>query len=202
MRKPDRHTVTGLIDMDDVVAGFSQHLFDTCLNVFGENVFAHDSIANQPIRFGDTNLRTEHKHLHPQVRALFDAPGWFESLPVIDGAVDGFFELSEHADLWFCTKPLTTSSTSRDEKVTWVGDHFGPEWADRVIPVSDKSMVVGDFLLDDAIYPAEAAQATWKPVVYPAGFNFPGSEHGKDWQRWQWGDDPFLLCNPASDRRR
>src|SRR5690606_26027440 len=96
-------------------------------------------------------------------------------LPVTPGAQEGVDALmAVGVDVWVCTKPLEVNPTCRDEKGAWLREHF-PMLEKRLIIAPDKSLVMGDILLDDAPSLEWARRATWMPVVFDAPFNRAGS---------------------------
>lgn len=173
-----------LVDMDGPLADFDRQVWDTATFAFGDDAFG-------PIRhYEDTTERYITDHMLPErakkMRAEIEAPGWFRSLPVVDGAAEGLALLGEWADVWICTKPLATSPTCASEKLAWTQHHFGPYWRDRTIIAPDKSLVTGHILLDDAPKPVWYERASWVPVIYPMPWNetmFEGAA------RWNWHGD-------------
>lgn len=181
-----------LIDQDGPLADFDTHFYALC----AERGWAlHDGAAT-----AETPC-TEHRFLSDcpstgggkAARLAVESPGWFRSLPVVDGCVDGLNELLAHPDVddvFICTKPLEASPTCRDEKAAWVRAHLGKAWERRLILTPDKSVVHGAILLDDAPKAAwygSAGRATWKPVLYPTSWNHAESAWG-NLPTWTWGE--------------
>lgn len=174
-----------LVDLDGVVADYDGHFFERC----AESGFVLDvEPAGQQHRYAtDHVIDPKERKL---ARAMTNEPGWFRSLPVMPGAVDGLkeirFALGEDA-VWLCTKPAIDNPTCRDEKFAWVLAHLGKSWARKLIIASDKSMVRGTVLLDDAPNPDWFDRAEWRPVIYSAPFNGEGSKWA-DLPHFTWGD--------------
>lgn len=120
-------------------------------------------------------------------RNLIEQPGWFRSLPVVPGAQECVAALFDAGvDVWVCTKPLEANPTCRDDKGAWLREHF-PDLEDRLIIAPDKSLIVGDVLLDDAPHPSWLDRAAWDPVVFATTYNGPGTA----WDglpRFSWSD--------------
>lgn len=176
---------TVLVDMDGVLADFDAKFFALCRDAGWP---MHCTLETQCHRFA-TDCMTD-KEQARRAREIVNAPGWFVDLPVIDGAIEGFHELAEHAEVWICTKPLAANLECVGEKLSWVARHLGAAWTDRVITAPDKSMIRGDLLLDDAIKLDWLHRASWAPVRYPTPWNGIGSR----WENlpaWRWGD-PIL----------
>lgn len=178
----DRPAVV-LLDMDGPLADFDRHFWGRFQH-FGFDV---DGFEQQRHRYFTDHMVDPVQRA--VARGVVDSSGWFRALPVTAGAqrgVDGL--LSAGHDVWVCTKPLDENLTCRDEKYAWLREHF-PMLASKMIVASDKSMVRGDVLLDDA--PAvewlRSGRSVWRPVIFTAPFNGVGSL----WEgvpHWTWGD--------------
>ena len=177
-----------LVDMDGPLTAFDETLFAAVTAAFGFNPFPYDSPDQQISRYMDNDLLPAHQHRLPEVRAIVNQRGWFSRLQPVPEAIDGIRQLAERYDVWICTKPLPGSRTCHSEKYGWLADHVGIGIADKMITASDKSLVHGAVLIDDAIHKHETTRATWKPVVYSKSYNKAGSPHGQDWPRWTWAD--------------
>jgi 5'-nucleotidase len=186
-----RETPVILVDMDGVLAAFDRAYFEMCAELGFE---VDCELLDRKHRYSDAHI------IDPAHRDLayeeVCSPGWFISLPPEEGAIDGFHDLAELADLWICTKPMEANPTCRDEKARWIRAHLGKEWESRLILAPDKSMIRGDVLLDDAPKPRWVPRAEWRPVIFPHSFNGPGSKW-ESFPRWQWGDDPQALVDLA-----
>jgi hypothetical protein len=81
--------------------------------------------------------------------AMFE-PGFFRGLPVMPGAKEAVSALmaSPNIQLYIGSKPTTKALTCPTEKYQWIGEHF-PDLLRRMCLVSDKSLLRGDFLVDD-----------------------------------------------------
>lgn len=130
------------------------------------------------------------------IRWHIDNAHWFRDLPVTAGAQEGVQEMLDVGwDVWVCTKPLEANVWCRDDKAAWLREHFPMIPEPRLILASDKSMILGDILLDDAIKPSWVPRAHWAPVTFLRPFNGPGTEHHFGYD-WTWGDRLGRLCAP------
>lgn len=75
--------------------------------------------------------------------------GFFMEMEPIEDAVIAVKTLAEHYDVWFLSAPSWRNPLCLAEKNYWVRQHFGLEWAERLILCSDKSLLKGDYLIDD-----------------------------------------------------
>lgn len=171
-----------LLDQDGPLADFDLAFWDACqVADIPMNITSLEDEGRK--RFMSDNVLAGH---HRRSRKLVEAQGWFENLPIVDGAQDGVAILEQHFDVWICTKPLEANPWCRDEKAAWIRRFF-PHLEEKLILAPDKGMVRGAILLDDAIKLKWLSHAEWHPVVFPTVFNGEDSVwEGLD--RWTWGD--------------
>lgn len=178
-----------LIDMDGPLAAFDSYGWE--LSVAAGHEFDTTLREREHRYYTDHMPCSRHR---VEARAMIESPGWFASLPVTPGAVEGVDRLLSSGlfDVWVCTKPMEANPTCRDDKGRWLRRHF-PMLERRLIITPDKSVVVGDLLLDDAIKPEWCARASWRPVCFTEPFNGPGSLWA-DMPHWAWGDGIDILA--------
>lgn len=185
-----------LLDVDQPLAQFNVHFWNEA-----ERCGFYFDIAEMHMQ--TKRYLTDHiVHSHrKQSRKLVEATGWFRALPVTPGSQEGVEELQRRGvDIWLCTKPLEENPSCRDEKGAWVAEHF-PKLLKKLIITPDKSMCVGDVLLDDAPKVEWFDHAMWRPVLFTEPFNGQGSI----WEghpHWTWGDDIECLMDYLTDQSR
>lgn len=81
--------------------------------------------------------------------------GFFLKLKPITGALVAFTYLFDKYDVWILTKPSTRNVNCYTEKAQWVWDNLGEAAVDKLILSCDKSLLKGDFLVDDNIWDFE-----------------------------------------------
>ena len=58
------------------------------------------------------------------------------------------------------------------EKYTWLLEHLGETWVDRLIIARDKTHVRGDLLIDDKpIISGSSKHVSWKQVLFSQSYN-------------------------------
>ena len=77
--------------------------------------------------------------------------GFFLSLPEIENAISSFKELEKDYDMWILTRPSVKNVNCYTEKAQWLLDHIGGDILDRTIMSCNKSLVKGDYLIDDQL---------------------------------------------------
>jgi 5'(3')-deoxyribonucleotidase len=65
------------------------------------------------------------------------------------GFMEAWETLSEHYDLRFLTRPSMDNLNSYTEKAQWVRDHLGAKALEKLNLCPDKSLLIGDYLIDD-----------------------------------------------------
>lgn len=75
--------------------------------------------------------------------------GFFLELKPIKNALESIKKLQGLYDVWILTKPSGKNLNSYAEKAYWIKKHLGEDWLEKLILIPDKSLVKGDFLIDD-----------------------------------------------------
>lgn len=75
--------------------------------------------------------------------------GFFSRLKPIPGALESLKRLEAHYDIYILTRPSIKNIHSYSEKAEWVEKYLGEDYLERLILCPDKSLVKGDFLVDD-----------------------------------------------------
>ena len=89
------------------------------------------------------------KLLNPGINYPQSQYGFFRSLSPIDGALEALEILSTNNDVWILTRPSVQNLLCYTEKAEWIKNHLGEEWLNKLIICPDKSLVLGDYLIDD-----------------------------------------------------
>lgn len=90
----------------------------------------------------------------PLIRFPQSIHGFFRGLAPITGAVEAMAILKEWGhDVWILTRPSTVNRLCYTEKADWVYQHLGQEWVNKLILCPDKSLLKGDILIDDTLWP-------------------------------------------------
>lgn len=92
----------------------------------------------------DRALAETPSQAYPQ--AQFD---FYRRLSPLPGAIEGVRQLAERHDVWILTRPSYKNPMSYTEKRLWVEDRLGLDWCERLILCPDKTLLRGDYLIDD-----------------------------------------------------
>ena len=108
------------IDMDDVLCDFTKEA-------------KKDLKANPGIQFPQSQY------------------GFFTKLPPLTGAIEAVHALlaSAHYEPYILTAPSIYNPLCYTEKRVWVENHLGLEMVNRLIISPNKSLLKGDYLIDD-----------------------------------------------------
>lgn len=75
--------------------------------------------------------------------------GFFADLEPIEDAIESFKKLQEDFDVWILTRPSVPNLQCYTEKAYWLKKYFGEELLYKTVLAPNKSIVKGDFLIDD-----------------------------------------------------
>jgi len=203
MPQPARRVV--LVDMDGVIADFDGRLL-TILKERHQVVATRDHLTKFPFA---ANFPADIK---PTIDAIMAEEGFFRSFEPIPGAIAALREMQaeEGLEVFICTAPIARSRFCHQEKVEWVRAHLddavpkapadgtsdakrlkaepSTEWVRRMVVTSDKSLVRGDLLIDDAPQAkASAFEPTWEHVWYRQPYNasLMGRRRLGSWGEWR-----------------
>ena len=93
-----------------------------------------------PFRSGDFKLK------YPQSKV-----GFFLDLQPLEFAIEGVKLLQEKYDVWILTRPSIKNTHCYTEKAEWIKKYFGEAMLEKLILCPNKSLVKGDYLIDDDI---------------------------------------------------
>lgn len=80
---------------------------------------------------------------------LDEIPNFFRNLPPIDGAIEGFRQLSEQYETYILSTAPWRNPTAWIDKVKWVHNHLPEAGHKRLILSHHKNLNKGDYLIDD-----------------------------------------------------
>jgi len=86
---------------------------------------------------------------NPLIKYPQSLSGFYTSLKPIEYAIESFNELSKNNDVWILTKPSIYNPLCYTEKALWVKDHLGFDAQSKLIISFDKTLLKGDYLIDD-----------------------------------------------------
>jgi len=99
---------------------------------------------------------------------------FFENLEPIKDAIESINILKEYYDVCILTKPSIYNPLCYTEKRVWIEKYLGFEMCRNLMLCCDKTMVMGDYLVDDVIHTGRF-KPTWEHIRF-------GHGEFKDWK--------------------
>lgn len=125
--------------------------------------------------------------LQKDIESVYHTPGFFKALPVISGGKEALEHMRAIGhEVFICTSPLPRYDDCVLEKYDWVARNLGHEWTKRMIVTRDKTLVHGDFLIDDKPEPIGVRTPVWEHIIYDAPYNRTITHKRRiTWDSWQ-----------------
>jgi 5'-nucleotidase len=192
MTKVNMEAPVVLVDMDGVLADFDQEIVNRLRA-------RHPHI---PILADRTNFYFSHDYPeHADViRAMSDEEGFFDSLPMVNGALDGWQRILDGGYLpRICSSPIRTNPHSKKEKLGWLEKNFAPvfgSWVvEQAIITREKEKYPGIALIDDRPEINNAAKAAWQHII----FDHPYNQDSLQPRLYGWSDGNLLQLLRAAE---
>ena len=93
--------------------------------------------------------------------------GFFTNLEEIDGAIESYRILENYYDVWILTRPSWKNPLCYTEKRLWVENHLSLDHCEKLIICCDKSLLKGDYLIDDLKHNFEGESILFGSEEYP-----------------------------------
>lgn len=169
---------TYLVDMDGVLFDYAGG-FEKKWNTMYPNLQPFNS-KTQKNFYIENNMPEEYKSLIEQIADSDEL--FFAELSPIEGALEGLLKLAEKNPVYICTSPNTKNDYCAYGKIKSVRKHLGDEWVRRTIVTKDKTMVRGDYLIDDKPEITGSFPRSWTHILYDQPYN----RHIQTEYRFNW----------------
>ena len=171
-----------LVDMDGVIADFDQEL----LMRWRER---HPDKSYVPLEERKTFYVKDSypEELKPLVAEILLESSFFREMLPMKGAKEALEEMREKGwEVFICTSPLSTYKNCVSEKYEWVENYLGPSWVKQVILTKDKTIIKGDFLIDDKpLITGVEASPEWEHILYDRPYNRGANRRRITWDNWK-----------------
>jgi len=173
-----------LVDMDDVLAQFEKAFLERWRDLYPQLPYV--PLDQRAVFSIEKQYAAEHRD---KIHGIIRAPGFFLGLEPVPGGLEAMRRMSDAGhSVFICTSPVSDCVTCPMEKTEWVFRHLGPDFVKRLILSGDKSMVRGDFLIDDRpdADTAGVMMPIWEHVLFDCPYNrqVAGKRRLTDWPDW------------------
>lgn len=158
-----------LVDMDGVLCDFETDFLKNFTRKHPNE--PHIPLEERRGFYLNNQYESMKKGLGEAAMAIIETQGFFRNFKPIEGALQAVKEMSkmEGVSVFICTSPLTDFSVI--EKFQWVEDHLGPSWTNKLVISKDKTLVVGDLLIDDKPRVKGEVSPHWKHILFTSCHN-------------------------------
>jgi 5'-nucleotidase len=158
---------TVLIDIDDTIGDWNEMFHDNVKLLFPDVVIPSVDKRNSFFLLETNTGLTEEMMQH-----IFHIEGSYRNLTPIDGAIAALKQMEEQGiQAYLCTSPIYTNESCASDKISWVREHFGDWWGDRTIITKDKTLIRGDYLIDDKQVIEGVMTPEWERIVFDRVYN-------------------------------
>jgi 5'-nucleotidase len=152
------------IDMDGVIADTVSHFISWYEREFGERI-EKEAFYGVPESEGLPN---------GAVRKLVYMPGFFRTVPVMDGARQAVSELMINFDVYIVSAAMEFPQ-SLIEKYEWLQENFPFITWNNIIFCGDKSIIGTDYMIDDHVKNLDCYNGNC--ILFAAGHNIGVDRH-------------------------
>lgn len=167
----DKKKKTIAIDMDGVIADTVSNFIQWYERDFGVRI-DKEAFEGKPEAEGLPDNA---------VRKYVYTPGFFRSVPVMEGAREALHELSKNFDIYIVSAAMEFPQ-SLFEKYEWLQEHFPFISWKNIIFCGDKSIIGIDYMIDDHVKNLDCCKG--KTMMFTAGHNA-GVNHHQRVNNWQ-----------------
>src|SRR3989338_7837741 len=165
-----------LVDMDGVVADFEKGFLEQWKKI-------HPDKQGIPLE-QRTTFYPRDQYPTKLAEDIVLTQGFYRYLPSIDGSINALKQLEKRHDIFICTSPRNRSKYCVSEKYEWIEQNLGREWIPRTILSKDKTLIYGDFLIDDKeSIKGCIEKPRWQHILYKQPYNT-GSFTWNDYKRF------------------
>lgn len=173
---------TYLVDMDGVLAAYYAKFLEKWREHYPEREF----ILEEELKEHDLEHSYPEKYLQ-DINKIREDTYFFNELEPIKYALEGIQELAKYNTVFICTAPSVDNLHSAHGKTMWIREHLGKDWLRRTIITKDKTLVHGDYLIDDKPHIKGVNKPTWEHILYDQPYNRGKDQQHKKRMTWEKG---------------
>ncbi len=165
MEEKKPHRISIAVDMDGVLADTETHFIKYYEAESGEKV-DRKSLLGVPENIGFPDKTAVRRYVH--------TPGFFRSLPLINGSVSAIKTLIQDFDVYIVSAAMEFP-LSLFEKKQWLEEHFPFISWKHIVFCGDKSIIKTDYMIDDHIKNLDYFSGI--PLLFSASHNVHVTHH-------------------------
>jgi 5'-nucleotidase len=170
-----------LIDMDGVIADFDGEFLKRWREQHPDKFYI--PMHERTLFYVKDQYPEE---LTPFVMEILLEPTFFRDMMPIEGAQEALREMDRMGlDVFICTSPFSTYQNCVLEKYQWAENVLGAEWVKRIILTKDKTLVRGDYLIDDKPHITGVDVPSWEHILYDRPYNQGVDKRRLTWKNWK-----------------
>lgn len=173
-----------LVDMDGVLANWDA-AWDAALVKMGIRALGIPFSIHRKEFNLYTGLTQEQCAVVDEIMQL---PGFYRNLDLIEGAKEALKAMLDAGyDVRIVTSPWNSNPTCASDKMAWVRETLGQSWGNRLIITNDKTLVRGDWLIDDKPKIKGALTPMWEHIWFTQSINegLEGNRRIDSWKLWK-----------------
>jgi 5'-nucleotidase len=159
---------TILVDQDGVIADWGTTGWNVGLDAYGE------AAANIPRHADQRTFDLGHERTPDELQIIAEVMNnidYFALRPIRGARTALRNMLRAGHDVRIVSSPWPSNPKCASAKIDWMVHYFGRDWARRTILTMDKTLVRGDYLIDDKPEVTGAMVPTWKHVHFTQPYN-------------------------------
>jgi len=150
-----------LIDLDNTIIDWNQGLKDKLSNDL--------DIYNR--KYWCIYKSFDQKY-HPEIKKVLKQEKFYFELRPNPDAIQTVKKLNTNYDVFFLTSPPKISIDNAILcKIKWINKYFGEDYLDKLIITYDKTLVMGDILIDDKPEISGCVKPRWKHILFTQSYN-------------------------------
>lgn len=153
-----------LVDMDGVLADVYHRFFELHEEELGERLSVQQIIGLKEAEAFPNQLR------------WINTPGFFRTIPVMQGSQNGLKRLNENYELLIVSM-ATEFPASLTDKALWLNDHFSFISWKQMVFCGSKSIIEADIMIDDHLKNLENFHGKTIIFTQPHNINSSGHRH-------------------------
>ena len=159
-------SIVYLVDCNDVLADFRKGVLDEFRKRYPGKLYG--SAEKRKSLLLEDDFPEESR---PLLEGILLSKGLHRKLGVILGSIKGINYLTKKGDVFICIDNMDGNEYFMQEMYDWIEEKLGKVWASkRTIMSPDKTMVYGDFLIDDKPQKGKL-EPDWEQLLFDQPYN-------------------------------